>query len=180
MNRSPSRRTSAKPAPLPPAEEEVATAEATSKDVAANLGAAPAKALQKNLQFWAAGQGIDLQDVPIQAGWVNYDFQGLHFGRRWLVGDAAGLSSALTGEGIYPAVCSGEAVAAMILSTPHQTPDLEAFHALVKRHKQHKTLAGLVGKGRILPLALAELFLLLLRVRAIDFRSLEMAVTHGG
>ncbi len=139
-----------------------------------------AKALQKNLQFWAAGQGIDLQDVPIQAGWVNYDFQGLHFGRRWLVGDAAGLSSALTGEGIYPAVCSGEAVAAMILSTPHQAPDLEAFHALVKRHKQHKTLAGLVGKGRILPLALAELFLLLLRVRAIDFRSLEMAVTHDG
>lgn len=141
-----------------------------------------AKTLQHNLQFWAARQGIDLKTTPMQAGWVNYDFQGLHFGRTWLVGDAAGLSSALTGEGIYPAVCSGEAVAAMILASysENERPDPNELSALIKRHAQHRRLAALAGRGRILPLVLAELFLLLLRLHAVDFRRLEMAVAQDG
>ena len=131
-----------------------------------------AKTLRENLQAWAARQGLHLEGVSLQAGWVNYDFQGLRFGKRWLVGDAAGLSSALTGEGIYPAVCSGEAVAAMILSAQHNAPEMDA---LVKRHAQHRKFAALAGRGRVLPLVLAELLLVLLRLHALDFRRLEMA-----
>ena len=139
-----------------------------------------ATVLPPNLQLWAVKQGISLAGVPIQAGWINYDFQGLRFGRRWLVGDAAGLSSALTGEGIYPALCSGEAVAAMICSDSQNAPQPDALHGLVRRHKQHRKVAALTGQGRILPQALAELFLLLLRLGAVDFRRLEMAVAQVG
>ena len=134
------------------------------------------KHLRQNLHIWAAAQGIELGGTSIQAGWVNYEYRGLCFGRRWLVGDAAGLSSALTGEGIYPAILSGQAVAAMILSGT-TSPELEP---LIKRHQRHRQLAQLAGRGRLVPALLAELFLVLLRLRAIDFHYLEMATSSTG
>ena len=140
-----------------------------------------AKRLQTHVSLWAAQQGIENREsgvLSLQAGWVNYDYQGLCFGRRWLVGDAAGLSSALTGEGIYPAVLSGRAVAAMILASQSGrtgqsfSPELEA---LLKRQRQHRRVAAMAGQGLLASALLAELFLLLLRLRAIDFHRLEMA-----
>jgi len=70
----------------------------------------PAK-LKENLLLWASQQGFILDPHPAKAEYINYDFQGYHFKDIFLVGDAAGLASGLTGEGIYPAIISGEQVA---------------------------------------------------------------------
>ena len=113
-----------------------------------------------------------MHGVVLQAGWVNSAYQGLRFGKKWLVGDAAGLSSALTGEGIYPAVASGEAVAAMIVSGQDSVPGMDF---LIKRHTLHRRMAQLAGRGAIVPAVLVELSLLLLRSRVINFHHLEMA-----
>jgi len=66
--------------------------------------------LKRNLLKWASGRGFQLEELACQAALINYDYRGYSFGPVWLVGDAAGLSSGLTGEGIYPAVVSGETV----------------------------------------------------------------------
>lgn len=131
-----------------------------------------ARTLQHNLQRWAQGRGLPLDARDVRAGWVNYEYQGLCFGTRWLVGDAAGLSSALTGEGIYPAVRSGQAVAAMLLSGRTQAPELEP---LIAQQRRHRRLAQLAGRGRIRAELLAESLIFCLRLGVLDFRRLEMA-----
>jgi geranylgeranyl reductase len=89
-----------------------------------------------------------------------------------LVGDAAGLASGLTGEGIYSALVSGQEVARMIVQTNHEAKQLEA---LVRRHTRHRRLATMaVAHPNVCPL-LMEIMVLLLRLKIIAFRHLEMA-----
>ncbi len=145
---------------------------ATSVGAFADAGLLSGKALQNALERWARHRGIALDSRTLRAGWVNCAYQGLRFGSRWLVGDAAGLSSALTGEGIYPAVCSGRAVAAMLLSGHSSAPELEG---LITRQAQHRRLAQLAGRSRLGAELLAESLLLLLRLGLFDFHRLELA-----
>jgi len=128
--------------------------------------------LKKRLLLWAADQGFRLDPQIIRAGLVNYDYQGVRFDRGWLVGDAAGLASGLTGEGIYPALVSGQAVARMILAPDFHDQNLAQLEA---RHRQHRRMSALaLDKPRLCRLLL-ETMALLLRTKIIDFRLLEMA-----
>ena len=145
---------------------------ATSVGAFADAGLLSGKALPNALGIWARRRGIALDSRALRAGWVNCAYQGLRFGNRWLVGDAAGLSSALTGEGIYPAVCSGRAVAAMLLSGRSSAPELEG---LITRQAQHRRLARLAGRSRFGAELLAESLLLSLRLGLFDFHRLELA-----
>lgn len=151
-------------------------AAASSVGAFGDTGLLDARALQRNLQHWAKGRGIALGSQDLRAGWVNCEYRGLCFGTRWLVGDAAGLSSALTGEGIYPAVRSGQAVAAMLLSGRTDAPELEG---LVTQQRRHRRLAELAGRGRIRAELLAELLLLCLRLGVLNFHRFEMARQHN-
>ncbi len=72
-----------------------------------------AKQLQDNLIKWSAKSGYPLSGHKSEAEYINFDFRGYRFNNIFLVGDAAGLASGLTGEGIYPAIVSGEAVAGL-------------------------------------------------------------------
>jgi len=69
--------------------------------------------LKEYLDKWCdaryPGHGAQLQAFPI-----NCDYQGHVFDNIYLAGDAAGLASGLTGEGIYYAVRSGEQIANII------------------------------------------------------------------
>ena len=71
----------------------------------------PAQQLKKGLIAWAETLGFSLAKEQAQADYINYDYQGWSFGRIFLISDAAGLASGLTGEGIYPAIISGEETA---------------------------------------------------------------------
>lgn len=131
-----------------------------------------ARELKERLLRWAAAQGFRLDPQAIRAGLVNYDYRGVRFDRAWLVGDAAGLASGLTGEGIYPALVSGQAVARMILDPAYPGDELARLAA---RHRRHRRLTALAVKHRRLRRLLMETTALLLRTKVIDFHLLEMA-----
>lgn len=128
--------------------------------------------LKRQLLVWCQQQNLTLDLEKIRAGLVNYDYQGVCFGNAFLVGDAAGLASGLTGEGIYPAMVSGQVVARMILDPHYPAPELAR---LVRRHKQHRQMIRLAGRYPGLGRFLMEILLVLLRLGVVDFHTLEMA-----
>lgn len=77
------------------------------------------KDARNNFEKWAINNGIDINKGNFEAFPINCDYRGFHFGNVFLVGDAAGLVSGFTGEGIYQALISGEEVANIILNPDH-------------------------------------------------------------
>ncbi|MBU3983980.1 MAG: NAD(P)/FAD-dependent oxidoreductase, partial [Proteobacteria bacterium] len=111
----------------------------------------PAQQLKKSLIAWAGTQGFPLEKEQAKAGYINYDYQGWKFGRIFLIGDAAGLASGLTGEGIYPAIISGEETARTIIDQDHST---EVMESLFRKHRLHSHSMGemTLADGRKIPL----------------------------
>ena len=132
--------------------------------------------LKENLIKWASAKGYNLQGEQCRAALINYDYRGYSFGSTWLVGDAAGLASGLTGEGIYPAIVSGETVGRKILD-PDFTDD--AITAMVRKQQQHHKVINLSAKNPAFCSLLMEMLILMLRLKFIDFHTLEMAVAQG-
>ncbi len=129
--------------------------------------------LKKNLLQWVGKTGFCIENSVSAAGLINYDYRGWRFkGNIFLAGDAAGLASGLTGEGIYPAIISGNAIAQHI-STP-KTPMIE-FSRLIAMHKKHKTIASITGRNRFTGAFMSELLILGLRTGCIPFNTIEMA-----
>ncbi len=133
----------------------------------------PPSTLKANLIHWAAIQGFNLQKETAKAEYINYDYQGWNFNKTFLVGDAAGLASGLTGEGIYPAIISGEEVAHTIINPNHSTVTMDR---LIHNHDKHSRLVDISAKNGLLNSILAELVTLGLRSGMIKFSKLEMAV----
>jgi geranylgeranyl reductase len=133
----------------------------------------PTSVLKKRLLKWAQKQGYDLGQEQPQAALVNHDYQGFCFENKksWLVGDAAGLASGLTGEGIYPAIVSGEAVARKIINPAYPADEIAA---MVKKQKKHHTVIRLSAKSPFINSLLMEWLIVLLRFKVIDFHTLEM------
>ena len=102
---------------------------------------------------------------------INYDFRGYHFGNRFLAGDAAGLASGLTGEGIYPAILSGETIAKLIIDPSADTTNLDR---LIDKQRKHQRLLAFIGKSRWCSLFCGETIIMGLRTGLIPPRTLEM------
>ncbi len=132
---------------------------------------APAR-LKTNLIRWAGSRGFHLEREHGRAALINFDYQGFQFGRTWLVGDAAGLASGLTGEGIYPAIVSGEAVARKIIDPDYAADEIRR---LARRQHRHEQVLRLAGRSGILCSLLMEALILMLRMKLLDFHALEMA-----
>lgn len=132
-----------------------------------------ARQLQDGLIAWARTRGLDLSREQARADHISYDFRGWRFGRIFLVGDAAGLASALTGEGIYPAIVSGEEVARSIIDPRFHSATMER---LVRRHRQHCRVVGWTEGRTLVNRVLGEAVTLGLRMGLIPFSKLEMAV----
>jgi len=128
--------------------------------------------LKKNLILWAKEQGYTLSREVAKAGYINFDFRGYKFGKTFLVGDAAGLASGLTGEGIYPAIISGEQVAETILNPAHNK---DIMNKLIHRHSKHCQIVKLNEKNGFLNTILVEVMTLALRSGIVKFKQLEMA-----
>jgi flavin-dependent dehydrogenase len=72
---------------------------------------------------------------PLEGATLEVDFRGLHFaGGVHLAGDAAGVPSALTAEGIYSALLTGEEVARRIIDPAHHSPRLQRWLRIKRRH----------------------------------------------
>lgn len=85
--------------------------------------------------------GVDSSSTAFEGATIETDYRGLAFNDGvYLAGDAAGLASGLTGEGIYSALVSGEEVARQILQ-PGYRPVKTLAWLRVKR--LHEALARL-------------------------------------
>jgi len=73
------------------------------------------KKFRQNIENWIKENKFDVKWKEVQSCILNCDYQGYRFNNFFLTGDAAGLVSALTGEGIYPAALSGRQAAYDIL-----------------------------------------------------------------
>ncbi len=131
-----------------------------------------AQALKKNLIQWAKTIGYDLAPLIPRAELINFDYQGHQFGHFFLVGDAAGLSSPLTGEGIYPAIVSAEIISHTILNPDHDQSKLER---MIAKHQTFYKLVKKTGKGKYFNTFMIEMAALALRFGFIRFQDLEMS-----
>ena len=131
-----------------------------------------AQKLKKGLQEWLTEMNIDWRGQKIEAAMINYDYRGWQFGSTFLVGDAAGLASGLTGEGIVPAIISGQAAAKRILDS---NAPCRKMARLIKNHRRHSQLLRLAGYNRQVAAVIMEGLILALRAGIIPFSSLEMA-----
>ncbi len=106
--------------------------------------------LKRNFDDWCRSF-IDIKKARLEGWVINYDYQGFDFGNKFLVGDAGGFASGLTGEGMYFAMASGIDVANRIINPKYKTVNIN--HSLrVKRFEElilqlfeaNKTLARMV------------------------------------
>lgn len=101
----------------------------------------PAGRLRKNFAMWLRREGIDCSEGQYQGHPINFDYRGYAFGSVFLAGDAAGLASGLTGEGIYQALVSGEEIAKTILDGGYRPERLQKLLAYMK--EENAILRGL-------------------------------------
>ncbi|WP_176761167.1 FAD-dependent monooxygenase [Desulforhopalus singaporensis] len=130
------------------------------------------KQLQANLISWCLKRNIAIDRCKPQAQKINFDYRGIVFGNTYLAGDAAGLASGLTGEGIYPAIISGQYVGEKILSQTHTSSE---FGDLIKNHGRHRKAVKVASLHRAAGTVMAEICCLALRQKLADFSIFEMA-----
>lgn len=135
-------------------------------------GAISPQTLKRHLIDWARSRGFGLNHAHGGAALINYDFRGIRFDNVWLVGDAAGLASGLTGEGIYPAIVSGETVARLIIDQTYETDKLKH---IIKKQRQHHLVLRLASTSNLFCSLIMEGLVMALRLKLLDFRRLEMA-----
>ena len=95
-----------------------------------------AEKLKKNFHRWLNDHDIDISEGKYEAFPMDTDYKGIHFDNVFLVGDAAGLVSPFTGEGIYQALISGEDVAKTILDPSYVSDKMPAIIYKQNRHQQ--------------------------------------------
>lgn len=74
---------------------------------------------------WLREKGIDPGACRLESYPIACDYQGVKFGHVYLVGEAAGMASLFTGEGIYQSLVSGREVARLILDPAYDPVELQ-------------------------------------------------------
>lgn len=129
----------------------------TSIGAIAPVDAVPPPALRAHLEQYASAF---VKNLPVfEAATLEVQFVGFHFRDHvHLVGDAAGVASSLTGEGIYAALVTGEEVARQIIDPRLGAPKTRAW---LRTKRVHDAVARL-WRSR--------------RARELSFRALERAL----
>ena len=105
----------------------------------------PVQKLKAGFNKWLQENGHDISNAKYESFPINYDYRGFKFGNIFLAGEAAGLASGLTGEGIYQSLVSGQEVAKMIINPSYQS---ELMDEIIKYNSiQLKILKVFVGAG---------------------------------
>jgi flavin-dependent dehydrogenase len=102
--------------------------------------------------------GLSPNAAPFEAATLEVHFRGFHFaGQVHLVGDAAGVPSSLTAEGIYAALVTGEEVARSILDPSYLTAASNSWLQAKRRHDRlARFMSTRMGRAAAFP-ALAAL-----------------------
>ncbi len=99
-------------------------------------GHCPAQRARKALIDYLEKGNHRVPPHDIKGGAVNYDFRGCVFGNTFLVGDAAGLASKPSGEGISFALASGREIGRKILDPGYDMAGLKRILKLKTRQEQ--------------------------------------------
>jgi len=121
-----------------------------------------AKKLRENFAKWLKAEKIDVSQGKFEAFPISFDYQGYKFGNVFLIGDAAGLASGLTGGGIHQALVSAEETVKSIIDSGYISRKMEE---MVKKKKTHKRVLNfLAGSGIFIGVEI-ELLALLLKTK---------------
>ncbi len=131
----------------------------------------PSKKLKENLNSWCLENNIPISSVRFEGAPINYDYQGYKFNNKFLVGDAAGFTSGLTGEGIYFAMASGEDVAKMIINKNHK-PLL--INKILSIKRKHEMIANAFKLNKTLEKIEYNLLLNLLKIKLFDKKVIDL------
>lgn len=112
--------------------------------------------LTETFEKWLKLREIDTQGAKLQAGIINADFQGFDFGNVFLVGDAGGFASNLTGEGIYFGMVSGREVAKKIINPSYKCPEI---FKILKIRKDHERVTNFIFSVMLINKSLANILL---------------------
>ena len=128
------------------------------------------KKLKYNFHQWLNRNNIDIAKATYQSYPISYDYRGLEFGNIFLAGEAAGMASGLTGEGIYQSMVSGEVVAKMIKGDADYHGMLA--NILQYNHFQHKfmNISQKIGPLRNM---LHDAIILLMKSKSVNKRITE-------
>ncbi len=114
--------------------------------VSIGFGSSPkycsASEAKSNLINWLKNKGFK-PNKTFEAAPINCLYQGYDFGNIFLIGDAAGFPSRLTGEGIIFAFASGYDVANKILDKNYECENIKY---LLSKKKKHEFLFNLLTK----------------------------------
>lgn len=91
--------------------------------------------LKRNFDRWLSTRGIK-HDGSIQGWTISYDYRGFDFSNKFLIGDAAGFASGLTGEGMYFGIVSGREVAQRILNPNYKCPQIKKILKIKRFHER--------------------------------------------
>jgi geranylgeranyl reductase len=88
--------------------------------------------------------GVARGSAPFEGATIEIEYRGCHFaGGVHLAGDAAGVVSSLTAEGIYAAIVTGEEVARQILDSGVAAPKTASW---LRTKRRHDALAGWLAR----------------------------------
>jgi geranylgeranyl reductase len=108
------------------------------------------------LQQYIRERGFERGDARLKGGLINHLYCGFRFGNIFLAGDAAGLASRPSGEGIPFALVSGREIGRKILDN---TYDMKEFHGLLSLKRRQEAYSRLFeGVPRLQKIFLASYF----------------------
>ena len=131
----------------------------------------PVQELKRGFQQWLDNNNLDVSKAKFESFPINYDFQGFRFDNTFLVGEAAGLASGLTGEGIYQALVSGEEIAKIILNPDYES---EPMKEIIRYNEIQLKILRIFNASGIFREALFNLILKLFKSKFINKR-----ITNG-
>ncbi|MBN2525758.1 MAG: NAD(P)/FAD-dependent oxidoreductase [Deltaproteobacteria bacterium] len=89
--------------------------------------------LKSSFERWLSHLRLPIKAGQMQTGSIGSRYFGHRFGRVFLAGDAAGMASSVTGEGIFQALVSGREVAKEICSPSYRS---EIIPGLAIQHER--------------------------------------------
>lgn len=109
--------------------------------------------------------GLDCKAAKLEAAPVNCLYNGVKFNNIFLTGDAAGLASACTGEGMVYAITSGDDVARHILDN---TYSFDAIRKMITYKKRQERILYVFDKLPTFRTSLFKIFIFLLKLPAFQ------------
>jgi len=122
------------------------------------------KKLKDNFQTWLKEKGINVENAIYHSAPISYDYRGFKFDNIYLVGEAGGFASGLTGEGIYQSLVSGEVAAKTILDKNYSFEDL---NAVIRYNSIQLKMMNVFYKSGIFRSSLYEFIVMLLNNKRV-------------